>query len=61
VLARVPDPDRTVWAAAEAAAAVEATGSARLRSELRGVASHARAWAHTSAGRELRALIGSVA
>ena len=30
-LAQVPDPDRAVWAAAEAASAVRATGSARLR------------------------------
>lgn len=61
VLARVPDPDRAVWAAAEAAEAAEATGSARLRSELKAVPSHARAWLDTSAGRELRALVGSVA
>jgi transcriptional regulator with XRE-family HTH domain len=59
VLSRVPD--RAVWAAAEAVEAVRTTGSARLRSELKGVASHAGAWMHTSAGRELRALVGSVA
>ncbi|WP_157120282.1 helix-turn-helix domain-containing protein [Nocardia fusca] len=61
VLSRVPDPDRAVWAAAEAAEAVRITGSARLRSELKGVARHAEAWIHTSAGRELRALVGAAA
>lgn len=61
VLSRVPDPDRAVWAAAEAVEAVGVTGSARLRSELREVTSHARAWVNTSAGRELRALVESVA
>lgn len=60
VLARVPDPERAVWAATEAAEAIKITGSARLRSELKGLAAHARTWAHTSAGRELRALVGSV-
>jgi hypothetical protein len=60
-LARVPNPDRAVWAATEAAGALEATGSARLRSELKGVPSHARAWVNTSAGRELCDLVGSVA
>lgn len=61
VLARVPDPERAVWAATEAAEAIKITGSARLRSELKGLAAHARTWAHTSAGRELHALVGSVA
>ncbi|NKY44292.1 helix-turn-helix transcriptional regulator [Nocardia cerradoensis] len=61
VLARVPDPDRAVWAAAEAAEVVKITGSARLRCELKEVVAHARGWADTSAGRELRALVGSVA
>ncbi|WP_051025412.1 helix-turn-helix domain-containing protein [Nocardia aobensis] len=61
VLARVPDPDRAVWAAAEAVEAVRVTGSARLRGELKEVSTHARSWAHTSAGRELRALVESVA
>lgn len=61
VLARVPDPDRAVWAAGEAVEAVRVTGSARLRSELKEIAHHARAWADTSAGRELRTLVGSVA
>jgi transcriptional regulator with XRE-family HTH domain len=59
-LARVPDPDRAVWAAAEAASAVSATGSARLRLEIRAIAGHASAWERTSAGRELRAIIGAV-
>lgn len=61
VLSRVPDPDRAVWAAAEAVEAVRVTGSARLRIELQGITSHAQAWVHTSAGRELRALVGTVA
>ncbi|MGW3282715.1 helix-turn-helix domain-containing protein [Nocardia rhamnosiphila] len=61
VLCRVPDPDRAVWAAAEAVEAMEVTGSARLRSELKEVASHARTWADTSAGREMRALVRSIA
>ncbi|MEV3962960.1 hypothetical protein AB0M34_19000 [Nocardia sp. NPDC050193] len=61
VLAMVPDPERAVWSASEAAEAVKITGSARLRSELKGLAAHARTWAHTSAGHELRALVGSVA
>ncbi|NKY60532.1 helix-turn-helix domain-containing protein [Nocardia flavorosea] len=61
VLSRVPDPDRAVWAAAEAVEAVRVTGSARLCRELKEAASHARAWVNTSAGRELRALVESVA
>ncbi|PPJ31747.1 Twin-arginine translocation pathway signal [Nocardia nova] len=61
VLARVPDPDRSVWAAAEAVEAVRVTGSARLRGELKEIAYHARAWADTSAGHELSTLVGSVA
>jgi hypothetical protein len=60
-LARVPEPDRAVWAAAEAAGAVKVTGSARLRRELNELPCHARAWAHTSAGRELRAIVRSLA
>ncbi|WP_174188385.1 hypothetical protein [Nocardia barduliensis] len=60
-LAKVPDPDRAVWAATEAAKALVTTGSARLRRELKALPSHSRAWAHTSAGRELRAIVGSVA
>ena len=61
VLARIPDPDRAVWAASEAADAVTATGSARLRGELKSLPSHAHSWEHTSAGRELRTLVGSIA
>jgi tetratricopeptide (TPR) repeat protein len=60
-LARVPDPDRAVWAAAEAAAAVSATGSARLRQELRALPRHAAKWAQTSAGSDLRAVLAVVA
>lgn len=61
VLARVLDPERAVWAASEAVEAVDVTGSARIRSELGAVLAHARPWANSSAGRELRALVGSVA
>jgi len=60
-LAQVPDPDRAVWAAAEAASAVRATGSARLRRELRAIPKQARSWERTAAGRELRDIIGAVA
>ena len=60
-LARVPDPDRAVWAAAEAAGAVQATGSARLRRELKALPRQASGWAHTAAGRELRDIVASVA
>lgn len=60
VLSKVPDPDRALWAATEAVEAVRVTRSARLRSELKELTSHARAWRNTSAGRELRALVGSV-
>ncbi|MBF6174102.1 helix-turn-helix domain-containing protein [Nocardia blacklockiae] len=60
-LAKIPDPDRAVWAASDAAGAVATTGSARLRSELKALPSHAHAWADTSAGQELRALVGSLA
>jgi hypothetical protein len=60
-LARVPDPDRAVWAAAEAAGAVQSTGSARLRRELSTLPRHASAWAHTTAGRELRDIVAAVA
>jgi hypothetical protein len=59
-LAVVPDPERAVWAAAEAASAVQATGSARLRRELKAVPRSALAWERTAAGRELRAIVGSV-
>lgn len=60
-LAQVPDPDRAVWAAAEAVSAVRATGSARLRREIKAIPAHAALWARTSAGRELREIIGAVA
>ncbi|MFJ1456250.1 helix-turn-helix transcriptional regulator [Nocardia sp. N2S4-5] len=60
-LAKIPDPDRAVWAASEATGAVIVTGSARLRSELKALPSHALAWQNTSAGQELRTLIGSIA
>lgn len=60
-LAQVPDPDRALWAAAEAASAVRATGSARLRREIKAIPRHAVSWARTSAGRELREIVGAVA
>jgi len=60
-LARVPDPDRAVWAAAEAAGAVRVTGSARLRREIKAIPGHAASWARTAAGRELREIVGAVA
>jgi tetratricopeptide (TPR) repeat protein len=60
-LAVVPDPDRAVRAAAEAASAVHATGSARLRRELKAVPGKAALWERTAAGRELRAIVAAVA
>jgi hypothetical protein len=60
-LAQVPDPDRAVWAAAEAASAVRATGSARLRREIKAIPGYAASWARTSAGRDLSEIIGAVA
>lgn len=60
-LAQVPDPDRAVWAAAEAVSAVPVTGSARLRREIKAIPKYAALWARTSAGRELREIIGAVA
>ncbi|WP_157183642.1 hypothetical protein [Nocardia takedensis] len=60
-LAKVPDPDRAVWAAAEAVEVLGRTGSARLRRELKALPTHSHQWANTSAGRELRAIVGSVA
>lgn len=60
-LAVVPDPERAVAVAAEAASAVVPTGSARLRRELKAIPSRASAWAGTKAGRELRAVVASVA
>jgi tetratricopeptide (TPR) repeat protein len=60
-LAQVPDPDRAVQAAAEAASAVRATGSARLRREIKAIPEHAESWSRTSAGRELREIVAAVA
>jgi hypothetical protein len=60
-LAVVPDPERAVAVAAQAATAVSATGSARLRREIKVIPARASAWAHTRPGRELRAIIASVA
>jgi hypothetical protein len=60
-LAVVPDPERVTAIAAEAAGVVQATGSARLRRELLELPSHARKWAGTSAGRQLREVISSIA
>lgn len=60
-LAVVPDPERAVAVAAEAASAVNVTGSARLRRELKVIPARATAWAHTQPGRELRAIVTSVA
>lgn len=60
VLAVVPDPERAVAMAREAASAVTATGSARLRRELKAVPARARSWARTPAGRELRAVVAAV-
>lgn len=60
-LAQVPDPDRAVWAAAEAANAVRVTGSARLRREIKAIPKHAASWTRTPAGRELREIVGAVA
>jgi hypothetical protein len=60
-LARVPDPERSVWAAVEAARAVRATGSARLKREIKAIPGHARSWERTAAGRQLREIVASVA
>ena len=60
-LALVPDPERVLALAAEAAGLVQATGSARLRRELRVIGKRSAQWAQTTAGRELRAIIASVA
>lgn len=60
-LAVVPDPERTVSLAAEAAASVRVTGSARLRRELRAITRRASGWSQTPAGRQLRDIVASVA
>jgi hypothetical protein len=53
-------PDRAVWAAAEAASAMRATGSARLRREINAIPNHAASWSRPSAGRELRGVVAAV-
>ena len=60
-LARVPDPEAAVAAAREAASAVAVTGSARLKREIAGLPKQARAWARTPPGRDLAAVVASVA
>jgi hypothetical protein len=61
VLARVPEPDRVVALAAEAADVARLTGSARLRRELLGLPAHARQWRATSAGRQLTEIVAGIA
>jgi transcriptional regulator with XRE-family HTH domain len=56
-LARVPDPDRVVALAAQAADAASSTGSARLRRELAALPAQARSWRNTSAGRQLAGIV----
>lgn len=60
-LARVPEPEAAVEAAREAASAAGATGSARLRREIAGLPKQARAWSRTPPGRDLAAIVASVA
>jgi hypothetical protein len=60
-LAAIPDPDRAVAVAAQAATAVMPTGSARLIRELHAVPKRAAAWSDTPAGHELRAIVAAVA
>jgi hypothetical protein len=60
-LAAVPEPGRVTAIAAEAAGLVQVTGSARLRKELMALPRHAAAWRNTPAGRQLRAIVTSVA
>jgi hypothetical protein len=60
-LAVVPDPERAVAIARQAASAVAPTGSARLRRELKAIPARARSWSRTPAGRELRAVVAAVA
>jgi hypothetical protein len=60
-LAVVPDPERTVSLAAEAAATIQVTGSARLRRELRAITRRASGWSQTPAGRQLRDIVASAA
>jgi hypothetical protein len=60
-LAVIPDPDRAVSLAADAAAAVTPTGSARLRKELRAIPARGRSWSRTAHGRQLRDIVATVA
>jgi hypothetical protein len=60
-LAVVPDPERVVSIAADAAASVQLTGSARLRRELQAIPAKAAGWSRTSHGRQLRDIVASVA
>jgi hypothetical protein len=60
-LAAVPDPERVTAIAADAAGLVQVTGSARLRKELMALPRQAAAWRNTPHGRQLRAIVGSVA
>jgi hypothetical protein len=60
-LAVVPDPERVVSIAADAAASVQLTGSARLRRELQAIPAKAAAWSRTPHGRQLRDIVASVA
>lgn len=55
--AQLPDPDRTIELAAIAVAAVQPTGSQRLRQELAAVRDKARPWARTTAGRQLNEVL----
>ena len=60
-LAAVPDPERVTAIAADVAGLVQVTGSARLRKELMALPRQATAWRNTPHGRQLRAIVGSVA
>ena len=60
-LAVVPDPERVVSLAADAAQVVRTTGSARLQRELKALTARSARWGQTPAGRELRAIVASVA
>ncbi len=60
-LAVVPDPERVISIAADAASLVRTTGSARLRRELLALPRRAAGWADTQAGRELGDIIASIA
>jgi hypothetical protein len=60
-LAAVPEPERVTAIAADAAGLVQVTGSARLRKELLALPRQAATWRHTPAGRQLRAIVASIA